>query len=47
MVGYDVEPSPDTDTKTISVKEANETAIADTAKKSNGYAKITILSTND
>lgn len=43
MAGYNVETSSDISTKTISVTQVSETPQADTAKKGNGFAKITLV----
>ena len=43
MAGYNVETSDAEKTKTISVNVASESPAADTAKKGNGYARITNL----
>ena len=44
MYCYECVTSEDEDTKTISVKIASDDAIANTPKKGNGYARITLIS---
>ena len=46
MVGYNVTTSNDTNTKTISVTNHSATPTADYAKEGNGYARITLISSN-